>query len=185
MATDTEPPPVPTAPVLTQTLGVLGVYWDGKGTGGAGMPSDFAGIEVSVREPGLTPQKFTDMPVPLQRTNLAGLEIREWEVRLRSYDRADNRSEWGPSSRITLAQNVDADAIAKQVEERLKNSDAMQRAAREGTLKEMKHLTDAMTQVAVNLVSSGPVPPDSGTIGSSMWIAPDGRIFVLRAEGDQ
>nr|DAO76108.1 MAG TPA: FN3 [Caudoviricetes sp.] len=185
MATDTEPPPVPTAPVLTQTLGVLGVYWDGKGTGGAGMPSDFAGIEVSVREPGLTPQRFTDMPVPLQRTNLAGLEIREWEVRLRSYDRANNHSEWGPSSRITLKQNVDADAIAKQVEERLKNSDAMQRAAREGTLKEMKHLTDAMTQVAVKLVSSGPVPPDSGTIGSSMWIAPDGRIFVLRAEGDQ
>ena len=185
MATDTEPPPVPTAPVLTQTLGVLGVYWDGKGTGGAGMPADFAGIEVSVREPGLTPQRFTDMPVPLQRTNLAGLEIREWEVRLRSYDRANNRSEWGPSSRITLKQNVDADAIAKQVEERLKNSDAMQQAAREGTLKEMKHLTDAMTQVAVKLVSSGPVPPDSGTIGSSMWIAPDGRIFVLRAEGDQ
>lgn len=185
MATDTEPPPVPTAPVLTQTLGVLGVYWDGKGTGGAGMPADFAGIEVSVREPGLTPQRFTDMPVPLQRTNLAGLEIREWEVRLRSYDRADNRSEWGPSSRITLKQNVDADAIAEQVEERLKNSDAMQRAAREGTLKEMKHLTDAMTQVAVKLVSSGPVPPDSGTIGSSMWIAPDGRIYVLRAEGDQ
>ena len=185
MATDTEPPPVPTAPVLTQTLGVLGVYWDGKGTGGAGMPADFAGIEVSVREPGLTPQRFTDMPVPLQRTNLAGLEIREWEVRLRSYDRANNRSEWGPSSRITLQQNVDADAIAKQVEEKLKNSDAMQRAAREGTLQEMKHLTDAMTQVAVKLVSSGPVPPDSGTIGSSMWIAPDGRIFVLRAEGDQ
>lgn len=185
MATDTEPPPVPTAPVLTQTLGVLGVYWDGKGTGGAGMPSDFAGIEVSVREPGLTPQRFTDMPVPLQRTNLAGLEIREWEVRLRSYDRANNHSEWGPSSRITLKQNVDADAIAKQVEERLKNSDAMQRAAREGTLKEMKHLTGAMTQVAVQLVSSGPVPPDSGTIGSSMWIAPDGRIYVLRAEGDQ
>lgn len=185
MATDTKPPPVPTAPVLTQTLGVLGVYWDGKGAGGAGMPSDFAGIEVSVREPGLTPQRFTDMPVPLQRTNLAGLEIREWEVRLRSYDRADNRSEWGPSSRITLKQNVDADAIAKQVEEKLKNSDAMQRAAREGTLQEMKHLTDAMTQVAVKLVSSGPVPPDSGTIGSSMWIAPDGRIFVLRAEGDQ
>ncbi len=185
MARDTEPPPVPTAPVLTQTLGVLGVYWDGKGTGGAGMPSDFAGIEVSVREPGLTPQRFTDMPVPLQRTNLAGLEIREWEVRLRSYDRANNRSEWGPSSRITLKQNVDADAIAKQVEEKLRNSDAMQQAAREGTLKEMKHLTDAMTQVAVKLVSSGPVPPDSGTIGSSMWIAPDGRIFVLRAEGDQ
>lgn len=185
MATDTEPPPVPTAPVLTQTLGVLGVYWDGKGTGGAGMPADFAGTEVSVREPGQSPQRFTDMPVPLQRTNLAGLEIREWEVRLRSYDRAGNRSAWGKPSTITLKQNIDADAIAKQVEDRLKGSDALQRAAREGTLKEMKHLTEAMTQVATNLVSSGPVPPDSGTIGSSMWIAPDGRIFVLRAEGDK
>ena len=68
-------------------------------------------------------------------------------------------------------------------DETVKN--AMQQAAREGTLKEMHHLTDAMTQVATNLVSSGPVPPDSGTIGSSMWIAPDGRIFVLRAEGDR
>jgi hypothetical protein len=184
MAIDTEPPPVPTAPVLTQTLGVLGIYWNGKGTGDAGMPSDFAGIEVSVREPGLTPQKFADMPVPLQRTNLAGLEIREWEVRLRSYDRAGNRSGWGPGARVTLKQNVDTDAIVKQVEEKLKNSDAMQQAAREGTLKEMKHLTEAMTQVATNLVTSGPVPPDSGTIGSSMWIAPDGRIFVLRAKGD-
>ena len=106
-------------------------------------------------------------------------------MRLRTYDRSGNRSEWGPSSRIKLEQNIDADAIAKQVENKLKGSDALQQAAREGTLKEMKHLTEAMTQVATNLVSSGPVPPDSGTIGSSMWIAPDGRIFVLRAEGDK
>ena len=184
MSSDTTPPPVPTVPILTQTLGVLGVYWDGLGTGGAGMPLDFAGVEVSVRKPGETPIRFTDMPVPVQRTNLAGLEIREWEVALRTYDRAGNRSAWGTAARITLEQNIDADAIAKQVEDRLKNSDAMQRAAREGTLKEMKHLTEAMTQVATNLVDSGPVPPDSGKIGSSMWIAPDGRIFVLRAEGD-
>lgn len=185
MASDTTPPPVPTAPILTQTLGVLGVYWDGLGTGGAGMPQDFAGVEVSVRKPGDPPLRFTDMPAPLQRTNLAGLEIREWEVALRAYDRAGNRSEWGPSARITLEQSIDADAIAKKVEEKIAGSDAMQRAAREGTLKEMKHLTEAMTQVATNLVSSGPVPPDSGTIGSSMWIAPDGRVFVLRAEGDK
>jgi len=78
-----------------------------------------------------------------------------------------------------------ADAIAREVERKLAGSDAMQQAAREGTLKEMKHLTEAMTQVATNLVTSGPIPPDSGTIGSSMWISPDGRVFVLRAEGDR
>ena len=125
------------------------------------------------------------MPAPVQRTNLAGLEISEWEVALRTYDRSGNRSEWGPRARIALEQNIDADAIAKQVEEKIKNSDVMQRAAREGTLKEMKHLTEAMTQVATNLIDSGPVPPDSGKIGSSMWVAPDGRVFVLRAEGDK
>ena len=185
MASDVTPPPVPTAPQLTQTLGVLGVYWDGKGVGNAGMPDDFAGIEVSVDAPGRPPAKFTDMPNPIQRTNLAGLEIKEWEVRLRSYDRSGNRSNWSQGSRITLEQSIDADAIVKKVEEKLAGSDAMQRAAREGTLKEMKHLTEAMTQVATSLVDSGPVPPDAGKIGSSIWVAPDGRVFVLRAEGDR
>ena len=155
------------------------------GENGEGMPADFAGAEVSVQLPGIAPGVFSTMPTPVQRISLAGLEIREYEVRMRTYDRAGNRSAWGKPSTITLKQNIDADAIAKQVEDRLKGSDAMQQAAREGTLKEMKHLTEAMTQVATNLVSSGPVPPDSGTIGSSMWIAPDGRIFVLRAEGDR
>ena len=185
MATDATPPPVPPPPRLSQTLGVLNVGWLMIGENGEGMPADFAGAEVSVQLPGVAPGVFSTMPAPVQRISLAGLEMREYEVRMRTYDRAGNRSAWGKPSTITLKQNIDADAIAKQVEDRLKGSDAMQQAAREGTLKEMKHLTEAMTQVATNLVSSGPVPPDSGTIGSSMWIAPDGRIFVLRAEGDR
>jgi hypothetical protein len=185
MATDATPPPVPPPPRLSQTLGVLNVGWLMIGENGEGMPADFAGAEVSVQLPGVAPGVFSTMPAPVQRISLAGLEMREYEVRMRTYDRAGNRSAWGKPSTITLKQNIDADAIAKQVEGRLKGSDAMQQAAREGTLKEMKHLTEAMTQVATNLVSSGPVPPDSGTIGSSMWIAPDGRIFVLRAEGDR
>lgn len=185
MATDVTPPPVPPPPRLSQTLGVLNVGWLMLGENGEGMPADFAGAEVSVQLPGVAPGVFSTMPTPVQRISLAGLEMREYEVRMRTYDRAGNRSAWGNPSKITLKQNIDADAIAKQVEDRLKGSDAMQQAAREGTLKEMKHLTEAMTQVATNLVSSGPAPPDSGTIGSSMWIAPDGRIFVLRAEGDR
>lgn len=185
MATDATPPPVPPPPRLSQTLGVLNAGWLMIGENGEGMPADFAGAEVSVQLPGAAPGVFSTMPTPVQRISLAGLEMREYEVRMRTYDRAGNRSAWGKPSTITLKQNIDADAIAKQVEDRLKGSDAMQQAAREGTLKEMKHLTEAMTQVATNLVSSGPVPPDSGTIGSSMWIAPDGRIFVLRAEGDR
>jgi len=170
---------------LAQTLGVLQVIWNYQGADGENMPDDFAGVEVSVQHPGIAPGVVAQMPAPMQRIPLAGYEMREYEVRLRTFDRAGNRSNWGPPSTITLEQNIDADAIAKQVEDKLRGSDALQQAAREGTLKEMKHLTEAMTQVATTLITSGPIPPDSGTIGSSMWIAPDGRIFVLRAEGDQ
>lgn len=185
MEVDATAPPVPGAPTLTQTLGVIQVYWDLLSVDRGGMPADFAGTEVSVQLPGTPPAVVATMPAPMQRISLAGYEIREYEVRLRTYDRAGNRSAWSAPSRITLEQNIDAEAIARQVEDKLRGSDAMQQAAREGTLKEMKHLTEAMTQVATNLVTSGPIPPDSGTIGSSMWIAPDGRVFVLRAEGDK
>jgi hypothetical protein len=185
MATDTSAPPVPSKPQLSQTLGVLQVFWDLLSVDGGGMPGDFAGAEVSVQLPGTPPAVVASMPSPMQRISLAGYEIREYEVRLRTYDRAGNRSAWSAPSNITLKQNIDADAIAREVERKLAGSDAMQQAAREGTLKEMKHLTEAMTQVATNLVTSGPIPPDSGTIGSSMWISPDGRVFVLRAEGDR
>jgi hypothetical protein len=185
MASDAEPPPVPSAPILNQTLGVLNIFWDNKGARNENMPLDFAGIEISVQHPGRPAAKVTDMPSPMQRTALAGLEIRDYEVKFRSVDRAGNKSDWSQGSVIELAQNIDADAIVKQVEAKLAGSDAMQKAAREGTLKEMKHLTEAMTQVAISLVDAGPIPPDSGKIGASIWAAPDGRVFVLRAEGDK
>lgn len=182
---DTTPPPVPSKPVLSQTLGVLQVYWNYAGANDEGMPADFAGVEVSVQHPGRPPAPVMDMGSPMQQTALAGLEIRDYEVCLRSYDRQGNKSDWGPKATITLKQNIDTDAIVRDVEAKLAGSDAMQRAAREGTLKEMKHLTEAMTQVATTLVTSGPVPPDEGKVGSSMWVSPDGRVFVLTKEGDR
>lgn len=185
MASDVEPPPVPSKPVVSQTLGVLNVYWDFKGSRGENMPLDYRGVEVSVQHPGRPAEAVTDMPTPMQRTAIAGLEIRDYEVKLRSYDRSGNKSDWSAGATIKLEQNIDADAIAKQVEDKLKGSDALQQAAREGTLKEMKHLTESMTQVAESLVSAGPIPPDEGKIGASIWVAPDARVFVLRAEGDK
>ena len=183
-ATDTTPPPRPSRPVLTQTLGVLGVYWDGLGAQRQKMPADYSHTEVSVVAPGLTPQRFTDMPSPTQRTNIAGLEIREWEVALRTVDRSGNASAWSESARITLEQNIDADAIARKVEEKLAAGDALQRAARAETLKEMNKLTSDMTQVALSLVETGPYPPDAGVVDKTQWVSPDARIFVLKKRGD-
>ena len=112
------------------------------------------------------------------------MEVREWEVALRTVDRVGNRSGWGGRARIVLEQNIDTDAIAKAVEEKIAAGDALQKAAREQTLKEMAHLTEAMTQVAVALVDTGPYPPDAGVVGKTQWVSPDARLFVLRKKGD-
>jgi hypothetical protein len=44
---DTTPPPMPSDPVVTTTLGTTKVAWDGKATGGADMPIDFDHIDIA------------------------------------------------------------------------------------------------------------------------------------------
>nr|DAN76963.1 MAG TPA: FN3 [Caudoviricetes sp.] len=183
-ATDGEPPPVPSKPVLSQSLGILDVYWDGRGAQGQGMPADFAGVEVSVQLPGVPASTLMSLPTPLQRTAVAGLEIKEYEVRLRSYDRAGNKSDWSAPARIALEQSIDTNKIVRSVEEKLAASDVVQRAAREEALKQTQHLSEAMTRVALSLVETGPYPPDRGEVDKSQWVSPDARVFTLRKKGD-
>ena len=183
-AQDVTPPPVPSRPVLSQSLGVLQVWWDYSGADGQNMPADFAGVEVSIQHPGISPAKFANMIAPMQRTSLAGLEVRDYEVCLRSYDRAGNKSEWGPKATITLEANIDTNAIVRTVEEKLAASDVLQRTARVEALKETQKLSEAMTQVAVSLVETGPYPPDRGIVDKTQWVSPDARVFTLRKKGD-
>lgn len=183
-AQDVTPPPVPSKPTLSQSLGVLQVWWDYSGADGQNMPADFAGVEVSVQHPGISPAKFANMIAPMQRVSLAGLEVRDYEVCLRSYDRAGNKSDWGPKATITLEANIDTNAIVRTVEEKLAASDVLQRAARVEALKETQKLSEAMTQVAVSLVETGPYPPDRGIVDKTQWVSPDARVFTLRKRGD-
>lgn len=183
-ARDVAPPPVPSKPTLSQSLGVLQVWWDYLGADGQNMPADFAGVEVSVQHPGISPAKFTNMIAPMQRVSLAGLEVRDYEVCLRSYDRAGNKSGWGPKATITLEANIDTNAIVRTVEEKLAASDVLQRTARVEALKETQKLSEAMTQVAVSLVETGPYPPDRGIVDKTQWVSPDARVFTLRKRGD-
>lgn len=183
-AVDTEPPPVPSRPTLAQTLGVLNISWDGLGDHAEAMPADYDHVEVSIQIPGAPPQRTTDMVKPVQQIPVAGLAMQEWEVRLRAVDTSDNKSAWSLGARLTLEQLIDAEAIGKAVDEKIKNSQAVLQAARAEALKEMEKLTDAMTQVAVSLVETGPYPPDAGIVDKTQWVSPDARVFVLRKKGD-
>lgn len=50
VASDAEPPPVPSAPELSTRLGVINVGWDGLGAQGEVMPTDFLHTEVEMRD---------------------------------------------------------------------------------------------------------------------------------------
>lgn len=179
-ASDVTPPPVPTVPVLSQTLGVLSVVWDGQGVGAETMPADLSHLDVSVQVPGDAPAPTATMIRPARRAIVSGLESRQYEVRLRSVDRSGNASNWSSAALITLEALIDVDTISDEVESRLSSSQALQQAAVAQTLATMTQLTDAMTAVATSLVSTSPYPPDEGTVDSTIWVSPDARVFVLR-----
>lgn len=184
MPRDITAPPIPSAPSLAQALGVITATWDQAGAKGESMPADFDHLDVSVQLPGTAPSPTTVMHRPASRSYISGLDSREYEVRFRTVDRSGNASAWGAASRITVETLVDVDAIASQVTAKVEGSEAVHQVARAETLATMAHLTEAMTQAAVSLVSASPYPPDTGTVDSSIWVSPDARTFVLRQKGN-
>jgi hypothetical protein len=94
--TDATPPPVPSTPVVTEFLGTLTVTWDGLGSAGETMPSDFAGVQVHrSTTSGFTPGSATFIE------NMTGAGARNYPdlplgvtqfFKLISYDRAGNLS---------------------------------------------------------------------------------------------
>lgn len=177
--TDTTPPPVPTAPVLAQVQGVLQITWDGHAADGSGMPNDLDHLEAAVTTQGAEPTTPTVRIDPGSRTTVvAGLPVTTHQVRLRAVDRTGNASSWSAPTTITLEQTVDEDAISKQVDDRIHNSAELDRKVTAETLKTLGGLGTAADGVLTD-----PYPPDTGTPGSTLWVAPDGRIYRLTKRG--
>ena len=182
---ETEPPPVPSKPTLTSALGVLDVVWDGKGAAGEAMPADYDHLNISVHQPGAADRGVTaQLPTPLQRISIGGLELQTWGVTLQTVDRIGNKSGWSAEATITLEASIDSDKIVKEVERKILQSDLLQQKARQETLAEMNKLTGAMKSVAESLVEGGPEPPSHGEVNKSTWVAPDARIFILTKKGE-
>ena len=180
--TDTEPPPVPSTPLPGQTLGVLQVTWDGATADGGSMPEDLHHLEVAVTLPGTPPAPgapLTRMDPASRTVVVADLEAREWQVVLRAVDTVGNASPWSAPARVTLSQTVDPDAIRRQVDERIRSSKEIERTARAQALAALV----AAGRAAGGDVLTTDYPPDAGTVGSTLWVAPDGRVFRLTQAG--
>ena len=66
---------------------------------------------------------------------------------------------------------------------RLDSIDASLAAAEQSVRDQMVTLSQAMTTVAEALVTTGPWPPDTGTVDASVWVSPDARVFRLTKQG--
>lgn len=98
-AQDVTAPPKPSAPVVSSSVGVLRMVWDGKDYQGLAMPSDFAGVEVHIGPNGtFTPtsstlKDFITSASPTGVTFTSGLSYgTEYWIRLVAVDTSGNKS---------------------------------------------------------------------------------------------
>jgi hypothetical protein len=118
---DTEPPPQPSAPVLSARLGTVRVEWDGLTFEGEEMPSDLDLIEVHAS----LDEEFTASPATMvdtfvgdrSLTVLTDLPYNDdvW-VQFVAVDRAGNRSDPSDKSSTTVTPLVDTDLIGEIID---------------------------------------------------------------------
>lgn len=112
---DTTPPPVPSAPVVANYLGLLRATWDGLGSAGEIMPLDFRYAEVwysTVNDftPGDVGSVLADILPAKGSANISGLTYgTTYYVKLRSVDEDDNISAASVQGSGTPQQVVQTD----------------------------------------------------------------------------
>ena len=174
---DALPPPVPQAPTAKNVLGVLVANWSGVGVNNAGMPTDFLGIEYGVAVPnGQLEVKARGEGLAAREQRIPGLTVGEWDVALRSYDRDGNLSAWSQRTRVRIQSNVDADAIRKSLDEVLPEVEGK-------VLSQAQRMQNALAALAARGILAGEVPPDEGTVGKTLWVGPDGKVWRLKRKG--
>lgn len=111
---DIEPPPVPSAPLLTTRLGTLTIRWDGLNADGLAMPLDFDRVlvhQLGVADPiGSIANRQT--PMVLSEVVIGD----EYEFWLSAIDRSGNEGGAGAHSSITVASIMDDPEAALDIQ---------------------------------------------------------------------
>ncbi|MEV0236863.1 hypothetical protein [Nonomuraea sp. NPDC050786] len=114
---DTRPPPVPSTPTVTTRLGMIHVAWDGRGSLGEQMPSDFDHIQVWMADPLVAGTARVVDSMRVTETVVVGGQPYNAarEFWLRAVDRSGNAS--ADSGHVTVATQplVDTDLVGKVI----------------------------------------------------------------------
>src|SRR5690606_18174249 len=121
IATDEEPPPAPSAPVLSSRLGTVRASWDGETEAGARMPIDLSHIEVHLgSSTGLTPTPATLFDTLVGERSMTVITDLPYNtdvfVVLVAVDRAGNKSDPSEESSIQVKPLVDTDLIGEIID---------------------------------------------------------------------
>lgn len=108
-----EPPPIPSAPQVTSSLGIINVRWNGQTESGTQMPGSFRSVEIAITaSPTPNPPGPPASSIVESLTYLGGIPLYGHPlgavryVRLRAVG-AGGRSEWSPEVSVTV-KGIDA-----------------------------------------------------------------------------
>lgn len=173
-----QPPPRPSRPKVTSSLGVVTVSWDGRLEDGRPAGGRVDSWEVSTRvedgQPVVTGARAGREKGDLQAPAMAGQEV-PVVIRLRTVDGLA-----GPWSDPPVLHRVESAVDMEDLLRRLKEGGELTKAARDAARTEISHTQEAQRLVAAAL-SGSDYPPDEGEPGVTRWIAPDGRVFVMES----
>lgn len=111
VASDATPPPVPSDPIVTSSLGVIRVEWDGKGQNGVDMPFDF--LRVEVENGGKIIGTLVGAGVVVDADVIYDMPSM---YRMRSVDRSENKSEWTDWAYGMAQRLVETDIILRELD---------------------------------------------------------------------
>lgn len=114
--TDTTPPPAPSTPIVTVSLGAITVKWDGFAAGGAAMPGDFSHVEVAFGMAS-SPTAVVDTFYAASLTVIGKQAYNAPHYfRFRAFDHSGNASAWSAQASGIPTPLVDVDVILAHID---------------------------------------------------------------------
>jgi len=154
---DTTPPPIPSAPVLSQQYSVITIAWDGLSAAGAAQPADFAYTEAAVDQVS-SPTKIHTLFLGSGSTVIAGLpQGQPTYIRLRAVDHSGNRSGWSAQRQITPTALVTGDisGLDTTLADQIARSEAAEAAALQSAAEAEQAAIDAAAAQAAATAAQG------------------------------
>ena len=123
---DVTPCSVPSRPVLSSELGVVGVHWDGRTSTGARMEPDFDHIEVGEGANAAGMRVVSATQSGQGDYLITGLKAgSEHSYALRSFDHAGNKSDWSAIATVTVASAVSPEEVKRIQQDLADNKTAL------------------------------------------------------------